>query len=131
MFDRKTYMREYMRKYSLIYYHEKRKEARIKLGGECVECGSKDKLEFDHIDPETKSFDINTNVSVERFWKEVAKCQLLCKGCHFKKTLKERGFTSTRGKHGTPTTYKKCKCEECRAAKSLEMKRYMETYIRP
>ena len=119
-----------MRVYSLSYYHEKRKEARIKLGGKCVECGSKDKLEFDHIDPETKLFDINTNVSVERFWKEVAKCQLLCKGCHYKKTLKERGFAPTRGRHGTPSTYKHCRCDVCKAGKAKYTKEYFKTHTR-
>ena len=56
----------------------------------CVGCGSKERLELDHINPEEKEWNpkqsiCSKNLS-ERFWKEIDKCQLLCYDCHREKT---------------------------------------------
>ena len=61
------------------------------LGNECVICGSKDKLEIDHVIPEEKSFTLSKayNRSLENIKKELGKCQLLCNPCHRKKSGKE------------------------------------------
>jgi 5-methylcytosine-specific restriction endonuclease McrA len=64
------------------------------LGGECASCGTKENLEFDHIDPNTKCYGVSTILPetppgypyTERVWEEVDKCQLLCEACHKKKT---------------------------------------------
>lgn len=88
-------------------------------GGKCVQCGSKKKLEFDHIDRATK-----TAPSSHAIWsrrethieEELKKCQLLCKACHINKTHAERGDrvlvhgTLYRGYH------RGCRCSECRRA---------------
>src|ERR1700712_2822234 len=96
-------------------YHAKRRAPMIEyLGGACVECGATEGLQFDHIDPATKSFDIGRNVTFNNpaVRAELDKCQLLCRPHHEAKSARERsGFT-----HGTMTgwmTYK-CRCEVCK-----------------
>lgn len=65
-------------------------EARECLGGKCVKCGTTENLQFDHVDPATKLFRITkwrkVKASVEEFWVEIAKCQLLCRPHHQEKT---------------------------------------------
>lgn len=92
----KLYLHEYQK-----VYHQNRYSKCIQgmleyLGGECVQCGSKENLEFDHIDPKTKSFSITRKWN--RRWEvlklELDKCQLLCKDCHLTKTSTERKVRS-------------------------------------
>ena len=56
-------------------------------GGKCALCGyskCKDAMDFHHIDPRTKSFQIGTGLT--RKWidlvTEAGKCILLCSNCH-------------------------------------------------
>ena len=77
-------------------YDKERREANrdfliSHLGGKCVKCESTDRLEFDHINPNDKSFNVQGSLgsSLERLLEEAKKCQLLCYGCH----LKEHGWT--------------------------------------
>ena len=64
----------------------------------CVRCGSTDKLEWDHIDRTTKSFDIADcyTKKSETILEELKKCQRLCQPCHFAK-----------GEHGRPITFRR------------------------
>jgi 5-methylcytosine-specific restriction endonuclease McrA len=78
----------YMRKYMLKKYYKVRNAAIEKLGGSCSVCGEKENLEFDHINPALKEYEI-ADIWVgnkERFWKEIDKCQLLCEKHHIEKT---------------------------------------------
>jgi len=71
---------------------KERKEHLVeRLGGKCVECGTTHLLEFDHIDPLTKSFTIaqKMTANIEVLYKEVDKCQLLCRYCHYEKTRRQ------------------------------------------
>jgi hypothetical protein len=79
-----------------------------KLGGKCVECGCTDSLEFDHIDPSTKSFNIAAGYTKpkEVLLEEVAKCQLLCNKCHIEKTKKDAKFRPKSCAGGRPLKYK-------------------------
>ena len=103
------------------YYEYRWRNMLYVTGGatpECVKCGSKDNLEFDHIDPEKKSFDVCTRKSLKNpeYRAELEKCQLLCRECHEDKTSVENtGFT-----HGTMTGFQKakCECDECEKAKA-------------
>jgi hypothetical protein len=118
--------REYMREYR----ERLRQEYVAVLGGVCVVCGSRDDLEFDHIDPKTKSFAISGFFkSREKMLIELRKCQLLCSTHHAEKTmaqLKEpRPHMYTR-RCGTPYMYSLgCRCPECREAKRLNNRKYL------
>ena len=110
----------YMKVYMLRRYRERRKEAIKYLGGKCARCEETQRLEFDHIDPRAKIFTIAKlwSLSKAKFWAEVVKCQLLCPKHHNKKTIKEAGKKEAKGKHGTISSYRYCKCPRCRKAKS-------------
>ena len=109
-----------MKEYMLKRYHERRKQAITKLGDKCVICGNTENLQFDHIDPESKNFTIAKLSSINEtdFWKEIDKCQLLCEECHKLKSIADAGLKQAKGFHGTISTYRYCKCELCRKAKS-------------
>ncbi len=85
--------KEDFRIYMLRRYHQRRNDAISFLGGKCVDCGTTEGLQFDHIDRSKKSFWIARmwNVAKARFWEEVRKCQLLCQDCHTNKTLRDLG----------------------------------------
>lgn len=99
--------------YHRRYYHEKRRKPVYEyLGGCCVKCGATENLEIDHIDPEQKSFNISDNLTFDdRLRAELDKCQLLCAGCHVRKTISQR----TPFRHGTAYAWMKlkCRCEPC------------------
>ncbi len=124
--DNKERYNAYMRKNHLKRYHRLRKEAVDSLGGRCVKCSSKEKLELDHINPKDKSIEVSMmlNVSLKRFWEEVKKCQLLCKPCHSIKTILEQGKKPARGTHGTLSAHRYCKCDKCREAKNKYMREW-------
>lgn len=88
--------RQYMRRYMLDRYNRRKEEAIQFLGGVCVDCGTTNMLEFDHIEPTTKSFVIGkklSSVSKEKLKEELEKCQLLCKTCHDEKHYNNGGVT--------------------------------------
>jgi hypothetical protein len=116
--QRNAYMRQYMKD----WYDRRHAEAVEALGGRCAKCPIADDVEFDHIDPATKTMTIARmwTASEERFRVELAKCQLLCQMHHLEKTLAERDQRSARVTHGTVSSYRYCgppKCEPCKAAK--------------
>ena len=102
------------------YIRAEKKAKAIDLIGEgCVDCGSVDRLEFDHL--RDKLFNIASLLSGEYSWgkivTEVKKCELRCRHCHALKTCKGRGFIMG-NPHGNISTYAnlKCRCNECKAA---------------
>jgi len=59
------------------------------LGGRCEQCGysgNHSALEFHHLNPDEKSFDLDlrslSNRSWERISLEARRCRLLCSNCH-------------------------------------------------
>lgn len=111
-----AYMREYMRK-----KHAARKAAAIQLlGSKCIQCGSMNNLEFDHIDPSTKSYTIARiyTHSEVKFQTELAKCQLLCESCHKEKHASQAPC-------GTDARYSAgCRCADCKKAHNLVCKEW-------
>lgn len=118
-------MKTNMALYMKIRRTDRLLKLREMLGGVCVKCGSQENLDFDHIDPSTKTQNISSAFMLDGPWKrlleEVDKCQLLCRSCHIKKS-KENGDPSGGGwnriddpKHGTAKMYNdSCRCEVCR-----------------
>lgn len=108
---------EYHRR--LYHVHRRRQMLYVTKGADpqCAYCGSVDDLEFDHIDPSQKSFNVGTRNSLNDpvVRAEFDKCQLLCRSCHEDKTASENtGFA-----HGSTTGFmrKKCECPECSEAR--------------
>lgn len=66
----------------------------------CVDCGASDPrvLEFDHIEPSTKTNTISRLVSdgygIEKIQSEIDKCVVRCANCHRKKTYEDQGWFS-------------------------------------
>ena len=90
-------MSEYRRNY---HYRKNLKEKQFIFNylskKSCVVCQTTDVmvLEFDHIQPSKKSFEISralvtSGTTIAQLKKEIAKCQVLCSNCHKRKTLKE------------------------------------------
>lgn len=58
-------------------------------GKSCIECGSTEYLQLDHIDRTKKISHRIWSWTEERRKEEIKKCQILCKICHKKKTKKD------------------------------------------
>lgn len=118
---------ESMKAYMKERYYKRKAACIAKLGGKCVKCGVVDDLEFDHIDPETKTFTIGNklaSVNESLLQEELKKCQLLCVNCHETKSVRDMGYQDAKNSHGTISSYKYCKCVLCKAAKQAYMQKY-------
>ena len=80
--------KEKLMEYRTKWRHNRRKTCIEKLGGKCVKCGTTKYLQFDHIKPSEKSFDISRKLTTDlkTLFEELDKCQLLCWDCHMEKT---------------------------------------------
>ena len=121
-----------MREYHLKRYHRMRNQAIEELGGKCVQCGSVKDLELDHIDLNSKKFEVSQflSVSLKDFKEELQKCQVLCKKCHQEKSILESGRKIAKGSHGTVSTYRYCKCNLCKEAVKRAREKYFKTHKR-
>lgn len=77
------------------YHRKKLKRKAIEYkGGKCQKCGydkCDNALEFHHVNPEEKEFQITgTNISWEKIKIELDKCILLCANCHREKHASEQ-----------------------------------------
>lgn len=117
---------EYMRVYVTKRYHKLRAEWIDKLGGQCVNCGNREDLNFDHIVAEDKEYDIAkilSSHSKKKVELEMTKCQILCKPCHITKSVSEGDIYSV--EHGGGISGKKnCRCELCRPLKNAYSKEW-------
>lgn len=115
---------EYMKEYMQRRRRERRAWIITELGNECVICKSTIGLQADHIDPDTKLFEL-TGKDLDRKWSvilnEVYKCQLLCYDHHLEKSRKEGSLSKIvnkieNPKHGTSVMYGrlKCRCAFCK-----------------
>jgi hypothetical protein len=115
----------YMRVYMAARYHRRRAMAIALLGGKCVECGTTENLELDHIDPASKTFYVGgRTVSEARYLEELKLCQLLCTHHHKVKTAKARSVEHGGGLSGK----RNCKCDPCKGRRNVYQKhRYSGT----
>ena len=98
-----------------------RRDAWLKEHGPCVDCGSWENLQVDHIDPKQKVSHRVWSWSQQRRDEELSKCVVRCQSDHQKKTTAESYPVR---EHGTITMYDngKCRCMLCRKV-SAEYKR--------
>jgi hypothetical protein len=86
------------------YKRGKRRATRIKVleyiaAKGCCDCGTRDPrvLEFDHMDPDGKDYDIARLLSSGYGWAseklraEIRKCRVICANCHRKHTIVQQG----------------------------------------
>lgn len=114
--------------YDLNRYHTRRRLCIAELGGVCVDCGTDENLQFDHIDAATKKYEISLILlhGDAKLFAELRKCVLRCKPCHDRKTIE---FGETGGghnkiqnpQHGSAIMYHTygCRCLDCKYARSL------------
>lgn len=120
MFNHKEYAKVYNKKY--YREHWKRKREDYLKDKSCVVCGSTERLEIDHINPEEKDHRASRKIffnSKERQEKELVKCQVLCYNCHKAKTKEDiRKLNSKKSiRHGLNSyVKKKCNCNICQTA---------------
>jgi len=100
-----AYQREWMHNRRMAFFN----------GKVCVRCGSIDRLELDHIDPEQKISHRIWSWAQEKREAEIAKCQVLCHDCHVKKTAEDMSYGLV---HGTVNGYGHhgCRCDLCTRA---------------
>lgn len=119
-----SYEPELNKAYLRARYVEQRKEMLDYLGGKCVDCGSTESLEIDHIDWRTKSFTVGGLYGLSRLpevYAEMDKCQLLCREHHAEKTKQDlaeqrrENLNYAEVRHGSKTCWMKtkCRCELC------------------
>ena len=116
---------ERKREWAALRRAERRAFAYQHLGGVCRLCKGDNGLEIDHVDRHSKRCNVSAlwTHSEKRFLRELKKCQLLCKDCHLKKSIKER---YPERQHGTVAMYGRgrCRCDLCREASARYHKKY-------
>lgn len=98
-----------------------RKRKHLEQLGCCFFCGSHDKIEIHHIDPEVKESHKIWSWSDDRIENELRKCVAMCHECHtrFHQLIKRKAL-----KHGSYSAYRLgCRCSECRTANSQKRDR--------
>jgi hypothetical protein len=84
----------------------------------CIDCGGTDKLHLHHLDPSQKVTHRIWSWTEERRLKELAKCVVRCQECHL------GGHGKDRQRHGIGRYKAGCRCNDCKAAKSVENQKY-------
>jgi hypothetical protein len=98
---RREYQREWCAKRRAEWFADKA----------CVDCGTSENLELDHVDPNVKVSHRIWSWSTERRDAELARCVVRCEPCH-----RDR-HASLWMQHGTRKRYEKgCRCNLCKLA---------------
>lgn len=114
------------RAYDVAWRKARRDEWIESQGGKCVDCGSSNKLEVDHINPTTKSTNPTNLWSRRKEIRdaELVKCTVRCYDCHEKKTTSEQSIDHP---HGTYSRYSKgCRCNKCKEFVKLWWRDYRQ-----
>lgn len=93
--------------------------------GPCYRCGSTHQLELHHLDPQTKVSHRVWSWSLKRRLVELAKCRPICRSCHMAIHSLLR-----RQSHGAAAYRRGCRCEVCKAARSVQSARYRQRHPR-
>lgn len=106
--------------YDLTRYYRRHQEAVTYLGGSCIDCGSVELLEFDHVDPDTKQFNVSAIMlhGDAKLYAELAKCVLRCTNCHRQRSAGQQSVEHGGGLSGK----RNCKCVPCKARKAEYMR---------
>lgn len=91
--DQRPDVKEYNKQRGIDRRLKHRQILEERLGGKCVKCGTNEQLQFDHIHPGDKCFNITSKINCqlnEEIFQEVDKCQLLCKSCHKEITSQQK-----------------------------------------
>lgn len=113
------YAKEKQRQYQNEWMKRRRLDW-LQANGPCVKCGSWENLQVDHKDPELKVTHRIWSWAKERREKELAKCQPLCRDCHWAKTRQQ---TWGEIPHGSWHGYRRgCRCQACRTGINLRQK---------
>jgi hypothetical protein len=106
---------DWRREYDRERYRKRLDKCIEYLGGKCAVCGSTENLQFDHIDPKTKSFTIATKwkLPFEKLKPELGLCQLLCWPHHIEKTMREGSSGVIRTHTSTWCAQSGCQLVEC------------------
>lgn len=83
---------EAQRRYQREWMARRRREW-LDENGPCVDCGSWEELEVDHVDPATKTTHAVWSWSAARREAELAKCVVRCHDCHAAKTAANHEHT--------------------------------------
>lgn len=101
----------------------RRREEWLAEHGPCVQCGSSESLEIDHIDPNQKISHRVFSWNQQKRDAELTKCQVLCNTCHKRKTASSYDPPA----HGTESRYcnprYRCRCAPCTESHRLEKNR--------
>ena len=108
------------KEYHKQYWHKRRKKIIDYLGGKCIKCGSKEKLEIDHINANEKVCNVKDNLTFKTMKEEIDKCQVLCYDCHKEKSISERKPFIHGSRYGWQK--KHCKCNDCQSTKIIQEK---------
>lgn len=102
----REYQRRWMTQRRAAFFH----------GKTCEWCQSKGPLELHHRDPSKKESHSIWSWGEKRRLTEIAKCIVLCVGCHRRAHSEVRKLESElRNPHGTVRRYwNGCRCEPCR-----------------
>jgi 5-methylcytosine-specific restriction endonuclease McrA len=91
-YQRKWYKKNYKKQIEKVRLNRIRLREYIqsvKMKSKCLSCGFSNPiaLQFHHINPSTKEFDLShahlTGRSIKNIQKEIDKCIVLCANCHF------------------------------------------------
>lgn len=106
--QQRAYQREWM---------ATRRKAWLDERGPCINCGSTQNLEVDHVNAVQKITHRVWSWSAERREAELNKCVVRCHDCHKKKTAEahENPTYEIRFRHGSRSMYQKhrCRCKAC------------------
>lgn len=109
--QQREYQRQWMANQRAVFF----------AGKSCVDCGSAEDLELDHLDKTTKADHRVWSWSSKRRQAELEKCVVRCDACH-----NERHAAERRQDHGVGAYKRGCRCQVCRDAKAEKERRWRE-----